>query len=246
MPDGLGGWCRFCQQVSTCGGTYTLCWVGFGTYRQDAPCGSNLLLTHILPLLSHCFTLPQCTKLEPLQAFEGKKHSCIASLLKRQGRVRQQNGKQASGAAQQQRSNSSGEWQPPGPSSGSLQPGNPGLPPPVHPNAPQLHPGATAAAAAAAQGGQAGGAAGQDALAGLLASLGEKAATEHMCTSVHACATACRCPTGLHAPSAVLCGCTTTRRMACWRHVMLIMPRSICTPCRSWTSKAAIARPAQF
>lgn len=183
-------------------------------YLQARCAGSNLPLTHILPLLSHCFTLPQCTKLEPLQAFEGKKHSCIASLLKRQGRVRQQNGKQASGAAQQQRSNSSGEWQPPGPSSGSLQPGNPGLPPPVHPNAPQLHPGATAAAAAVAQGGQAGGAAGRDALAGLLASLGEKAATEHMCTSVHACATACRCPTGLHAPSAVLCGCTTNGLLA--------------------------------
>lgn len=66
----------------------------------------------------------QCTKLEPLHAFEGKKHSCRASLLKRHHRHRQQRGR-AGGSSAQQRSSSSSEGQLPEPSNSSMQRGSP-------------------------------------------------------------------------------------------------------------------------
>lgn len=136
-----------------------------------------------------CLTRPpphslQCTKLEPLAAFDGKKHSCRASLLKRHHRQSQLS------AAHQQHSSSSGEEQPVGRSKGSRQRGTSGPLAVGQAAVPELLPGATAAPEAApatagqgpdegqaaprAQGGPGGGAAEQGAqLTGLLAELGE-------------------------------------------------------------------------
>ena len=124
--------------------------------------------------------------------FDGKKHSCRASLLKRHHRHRQLS------AAHQQHSSSSSEEQPAGRSEeqpagrsrGSQQRGTSRKLAVGQAAVPELLPGATAAAAPAtagqgpdevaatapqAQGGQGGGAAEQDApLTGLLAELGER------------------------------------------------------------------------
>ncbi|PRW44947.1 squamosa promoter binding -like 5 [Chlorella sorokiniana] len=88
-----------------------------------------------------CRFCQQCTKLEPLAAFDGRKHSCRASLLKRHHRHRQLSGKALS--------DSSSEEQPMGHNTGSRQPDRSVIFAPRQAATPEQQPGAMAAAAAA-------------------------------------------------------------------------------------------------